>query len=919
MPTIIVDGKSYEVSKGKNLLEACLDVGLDLPYFCWHPAMGSVGSCRQCALVQYRDDDDKHGRIVMGCMTPAADGTRVSLKVDEAKEFREAVVESLMLNHPHDCPVCSEGGECHLQDMTVMVGHRDRRYRGKKNTHRNQYLGPLINHEMNRCITCYRCERFYRDYAGGKDLAAQASRDRIYFGRHQDGILESEFSGNLVEVCPTGVFTDKPFLEHYSRKWDLQSSPSICSGCGVGCNISPGERYGRLKRIHNRYNQEINGYFICDRGRFGAGYVNGEKRTNYVGLKEPSGTFKALKRGEVSYHLTRWVGDGNIMGIGSPRASVESNYLLQKLVGPSNFSVGLSHKEHAILKRQVSILQTTKARNPSVKEIELADAILVLGEDLTNTAARIALAIRQATKNKAIAMAKEMGIEAWHDGAVKNLAQEERSPLFIATPASTKLDDIALETMTLAPEEIADFGLKLARHLTEGDSQDSQITEIATHLTTAERPLIISGPSLLNANIVESAAAVAEALVTSNQNTQLSFTSPESNSTGSVLLSEDQNLTLQEIVEGINEIDVLIVLENDLSRRLSALEMTQINASSAKIISIDILENETLEMSDMVLPAASFAETQGTLVNNEGRAQRFYSVFPPLNDRLPGWQWVIELARAIENKELSAIDSFDEIVELCAKNNNFQALSSVAPNKNFRDHGLKIPRQTHRNSGRTAITADVSVHEHQQTPDDETPLAYSMEGLNRDQPSTLTPFVWSPGWNSNQSLQKFQAETGGPLKGGASGVKLIKSSGSGVSVTCDQTFSFTLEKNFRRLVPIYSLHGSEEMSHHTKEISQLAGLPFIVLSDKDADNMKVSDGDGVVVTGENLKTSISVRVSSRMAEGCAGYSAGYSEIQQLTADAHVQISRDNDWQPLKPVVIATDRIASFKSTDNRHV
>ena len=137
---------------------------------------------------------------------------------------------------------------------------------------------------------------------------------------------------------------------------------------------------------------------------------------------------------------------------------------------------------------------------------------------------------------------------------------------------------------------------------------------------------------------MESAAAVAEALVTINQNTQLSFTSPESNSTGSILLSEDRNVTLQEVIKGINEIDVLIVLENDLSRRLSAFEMTQINASSAKIISIDILENETLEMSDMVLPAASFAETQGTLVNNEGRAQRFYSVFPPLNDRLSSCQ-----------------------------------------------------------------------------------------------------------------------------------------------------------------------------------------------------------------------------------------------------------------------------------------
>ena len=247
MPTIYVDDQALEVAQGENILEACLNAGLDLPYFCWHPAMGSIGSCRQCAVVQYQNEEDTKGRIVMGCMTPVTEGARFSLNTDNASKFREAVVESLMLNHPHDCPVCGEGGECHLQDMTVMVGHRDRRYTGKKNTHRNQYLGPLIHHEMNRCITCYRCERYYRDYAGGNDLAAQASHDHVYFGRHEEGVLQSEFSGNLVEVCPTGVFTDKPFLKHYSRKWDLQSAPSICSGCAVGCNIAPAERYGKIK------------------------------------------------------------------------------------------------------------------------------------------------------------------------------------------------------------------------------------------------------------------------------------------------------------------------------------------------------------------------------------------------------------------------------------------------------------------------------------------------------------------------------------------------------------------------------------------------------------------------------------------------------------------------------------------------
>jgi NADH-quinone oxidoreductase subunit G len=294
MPTIFIDGQELQVNDGENILEACLNAGLDLPYFCWHPAMGSIGSCRQCALVQYQNEEDTRGRIVMGCMTQVTEGARFSLNAQNATEFREAVVESLMLNHPHDCPVCAEGGECHLQDMTVMVGHRDRRYSGKKNTHRNQYLGPLIHHEMNRCITCYRCERYYKDYAGGTDLGAQASHDHLYFGRHQEGVLESEFSGNLVEVCPTGVFTDKPFLKQYSRKWDLQSAPSVCTGCAVGCNTAPGERYGKLKRVHNRYNHEVNGYFLCDRGRFGSGYINSDARLDYAGIKQPDDSFMAV-------------------------------------------------------------------------------------------------------------------------------------------------------------------------------------------------------------------------------------------------------------------------------------------------------------------------------------------------------------------------------------------------------------------------------------------------------------------------------------------------------------------------------------------------------------------------------------------------------------------------------------------------
>ena len=223
----------YPAKDGENLLQQCLSLGFNLPYFCWHPALGSVGACRQCAIKQFKNEEDKRGKIVMACMTPATDGTRISIDDPEAREFRASVIEWLMVNHPHDCPVCDEGGECHLQDMTVMTGHVYRRYRGRKRTFHNQNLGPLVNHEMNRCIQCYRCTRFYRDYAGGRDFDALVLRNQVYFGRHQDGTLESEFSGNLVEVCPTGVFTDKTLKQHYTRKWDLQTAPSVCVHCAT--------------------------------------------------------------------------------------------------------------------------------------------------------------------------------------------------------------------------------------------------------------------------------------------------------------------------------------------------------------------------------------------------------------------------------------------------------------------------------------------------------------------------------------------------------------------------------------------------------------------------------------------------------------------------------------------------------------
>ncbi len=509
MATIHVDGKAYEVDGADNLLHACLSLGLDVPYFCWHPALGSVGACRQCAVKQFKDEDDKRGRLVMACMTPASDDSWIAIDDDEARQFRASVVEWLMTNHPHDCPVCAEGGHCHLQDMTVMTGHSRRRYRFSKRTHQNQDLGPFIGHEMNRCIACYRCVRYYKDYAGGSDLGVYGAHDNLYFGRVEDGVLESEFSGNLTEVCPTGVFTDKTHVEHYTRKWDMQFAPSICHGCSVGCNISPGERYGEIRRIENRYHGAINRYFLCDRGRFGYGHVNRPDRPRQPLLdRRPLGIDAALDRAAEMLH------DKRVIGIGSPRASLESNFALRELVGADAFYSGIAAAELDCLRLALDVLRDSPLPIASLREMEEHDAVLVLGEDLTQTAARIALALRQAVKGKAVAHAASLEIQPWLNAAVQNIGQHERYPLFIASVAATRLDDVAEECVHAAPDDLARLGFALAHALDAGappvadlDSEAGALAQrIAECLLAAKRPLIIGGTSLGSQALLQATA-----------------------------------------------------------------------------------------------------------------------------------------------------------------------------------------------------------------------------------------------------------------------------------------------------------------------------------------------------------------------------------------------------------------------------
>ncbi len=896
MAKIFVENRPFPADPSQNMLHASLSLGFNLPYFCWHPALGSVGACRQCAVKQFKDEEDTRGRIVMACMLPAVDGTRISINDPEAREFRKAVIEWLMNNHPHDCPVCEEGGECHLQDMTIMSGHVYRRHRFPKRTFRNQALGPFIGHEMNRCITCYRCIRLYQDYAGGQDLQAFAIGNRVYFGRHEDGILENEFSGNLVEVCPTGVFTDKTFGHAYTRKWDLRCAPSICVHCAVGCNTSPGERYGELRRIMNRYNGAVNGYFLCDRGRFGYGFVNSERRIRKVLSRssESGGVFRSQEERLAIAQLAARVQAKRAIGIGSARASLEANFALRSLVGSERFFAGVSLAEHTLVKRALEILRSGPVAAATLPDMEQADAVLVLGEDLTNTAPRVALALRQTLRQRARTIAAREGIPAWQDASVRQAAGPASSPIFIASVDTTPLDTAAGESWYAPPDDLARLGFGVAHALLDRlpavEMHSSEMRDFAERMAralgAAERPLIVSGTGCGSTAVLEAAADLAWALHARGQHPRVYFALRECNSAGLALMNaspiEDAFKRLK-----TQDIDTLIVLENDLFRHASRGEVETALAEADSVAVIDQLHHATAERAKLLFPAATFAESDGTLVSAEGRAQRYFQVFPPETPIRESWRWLDALRQAADVAP-SGWPTLDAVNMDCAREwSIFTPISRAAPASGYRMHGMRIARSPQRYSGRTAMTANRSVHEPKPPEDPDAPLSFSMEGYQgAGIPPSLLPFVWTPAWNSNAAVNKFQEEIAGPLRGGNPGVRLIDPS----SAARPQFFStypavFQPRAGEWLLLPLYHIFGSEALSRQAEPIAQRSPRPYLALCPQDAEAQDIVAGDEVQVELQGNVYRLATSIHPALVPGTAGLPVGLIGLEDVILPA----------------------------------
>ncbi|MXP67307.1 NADH-quinone oxidoreductase subunit NuoG [Pantoea sp. Aalb] len=891
MVKIYIDGKEYDINKANNLLQACLSLGFDIPYFCWHPALGSVGSCRLCAVKQFKNFEDSEGRLVMSCMTPILDYNFISINDIEVKKIRKSMIELIMINHPHDCPVCEEGGNCHLQDMTVMTEHNSRRYRFNKRTHHNQKLGPFISHEMNRCISCYRCVRYYKDYADGKDLGVYGTHDNLYFGRVEDGILESEFSGNLVEICPTGVFTDKTHSKKYNRKWDMQFAPSICQQCCIGCNISPSERYGEIHHIENRYNININSYFLCDRGRFGYGYVNRKDRPRHP--EQLRGKDRIVLNAEQAVNAAADIirQAKRVIGIGSQRASIESNFALRQLVGEKNFSTGIPYIEHNNLELILKILQEGGIYSPSLREIESYTAVLILGEDITQVAARLALSVRQAIKNRAYEIAANQQISDWNVSAVFNISQNAKNPLFITNVDKTSLDDIAKWSYHASIEEQARLGFAIANAIDSrapkvigfDNNLKEKIEIIVEVLSNTKKPLIISGVHSGSRALIEAAANIAKALKIRGSDVGITLLTSASNSIGIGMIGGKSLDNALEILSK-GEADALIVLENDLYRYAPKAKVDSALKNTSNVIVIDHQRTKTVEKAGLVLSTASFAESDGTLINYEGRAQRFFQVYDPtFYDKniviLESWRWLHSLHSIVQNREVNWTILDQVITSIVNTLPQLKGIKDAAPNSTFRVHGQKLSRSPHRISGRTSVLANINVHEQRQPQDKDTMFAFSMEGNNQpNAPRSQIPFAWAPGWNSPQAWNKFQIEVGDQLRYGDPGIRLFVLNKETLPWFTSIPKPFITTTNYYHIAPYYNLLGSEEMSQRSTIFQKSISPAILIINSGDAARLGWKNNSIVelVCAGETLH--LPVRFSMLLRRGLIGLPLGIPNI-----------------------------------------
>ncbi len=468
------------------------------------------------------------------------------------------------------------------------------------------------------------------------------------------------------------------------------------------------------------------------------------------------------------------------------------------------------------------------------------------------------------------------------------------------------MDEIATSIHRAAPDDIARLGFQIAYYLNPSlspvvnadDTLLSNAKMIAAALHQAKRPVIISGISCYNEMLIRASFSIAAALTTIDRKAGLSYVLPECNSMGLAMMqapSFDKAVARIEREENITA----IILENDIYRYTSAAKADSFLSRCKNIVVLDSLNNRTTEKAHVLIPASTFAEADGTMVNNEGRAQRFYQVYMPSDSYInESWKWLGQI-KVLQTKNSNGQEHHpDEVLAMLETAfPQFEGITQVAPPHDFRIHGELVPREPHRYSGRTALMAKINVSEPKPLQDDDSPFSFTMEGYKGIPPGSVAPFFWAPGWNSAQSVNKYQEEVGGSLRGvGNTGVSLFKrKTGVMPSIFKDMPEAFVARQHKWLLLPQHHVFGSDELSMYSKAIKELAPEPYLSLSGYDMQQLGVKEDAVVQIETDETGYSFPVKMKKELTNGIVLISAGLPGMEAMNWGS---------WVKVKPIPIS---------------
>ncbi len=637
MLEIEIDGHKLEVADGSTVMDAAQQAGIYVPHFCYHEKLSIAANCRMC-LVQV----EKAPKPLPACATPVTNGMKVQTHSEQAINAQKGVMEFLLVNHPLDCPICDQGGECRLQDLAVGYGGSASRYDEPKRIVGNKDLGPLISTDMTRCIHCTRCVRFGQEIAGVMELGM------IGRGEHSEIIafvgktVDSELSGNVIDLCPVGALTSKPF-RYSARTWELNRRPSISPHCGLGANTTVQIKQNRVMRVLPRENDDINECWLSDKDRFA-----------YEGLNASSRLVKPMIKQDGKWEEVDWQvaldfvakgllavrerhGANQIGALGSAHQTVEELYLLQKLVR------GLGSENIDFRTRQSDFSADAVASGAPwlgmpVAEIASLDRVLVIGSSLRNDHPLLALRLRQAAKKK---LELNLINPVDDDLLMRVAAKSIVAPSGMAGALAAVINAVAQIKSAPLPADVPVVAV------------DAAALAIASSMAVAGNSVVWLGNLAQHHPSAGRLHWLAEQLA-GLLGAKFGFLGEAANSVGGYLAGATprSGLNARQMLEKTLKAYLLLGVEPecdsyDAAQALAAMKEAEF------VVALSPYQHQALEYANALLPIAPFSETSGTFISTEGRVQSFNGIVLPLAETRPAWK----VLRVLGN--LAGLPGFD--------------------------------------------------------------------------------------------------------------------------------------------------------------------------------------------------------------------------------------------------------------------